>query len=934
MNSVLLGLILSACVVFSATTDTSDYSCDEAGYLNYLSAWTATEKTTSRDSTSAEFKQRLEYFVDSCEKIHEWNLRNKYHMEFTFYADWHADEFDMLSVTEQRYSGLKPEIPSTTPVLNNSNWRHLLPLTNPCDDVFDGQENMLHEVIGRPQNCSVSWAFAITDSIEFAIKKLYLETYDQIVDVALSAQELIDCVAKDHGIQGNRCTAVPLVWGFDYVFENGIAYRQFYPHTNMEADTCNMVEDYQKYHIAGYEKPHVYNKLGLFEMLLKGPTAVALGLDPEYFQYYRSDAEEGPFFNTAYWRPSVYGVVVEYKQYAVDGESDLAQWPFFAVETRLRACDSFIFRLPILESTGDGNIAGIAGFAIRPIVNEMISSGTEAPTTVAPTTAAPTTVAPTTVAPTTIAPTTVAPTTVAPTTVAPTTEAPTTVAPTTVAPTTEAPTTVAPTTVAPTTVAPTTEAPVVPTTEAPTTEAPVVPTTEAPVVPTTETPVIPTTEAPAVPTTEAPVVPTTEAPVVPTTETPVIPTTEAPAVPTTETPVVPTTEAPVVPTTETPVVPTTEAPVVPTTETPVVPTTEAPVTPTTEAPVVPTTEAPVIPTTEVPTTEAPVVPTTEAPVVPTTEAPTAAPTVAPTPAPTTVAPTTVAPTTEAPIVPTTEAPIVPTTEAPIVPTTEAPIVPTTEAPIVPTTEAPIVPTTEAPIVPTTEAPIVPTTEAPIVPTTEAPIVPTSEPTVKPTSFIPPTTEVPVVPTTEGPAMPTTELPTTIPGPVTVYASETEFATLEEIRNDVEILVFIIDSYPDMIEVNLSGFTNLTTLVFESGSFKNAQSVIIESSTVTHIAFRPNTFYGDSVDGSLTLHTPMLQEVIFDANSLHFMHSVHLRGLGAPIQYYVYNGALANVDTIYYMNTYSGYAKAMADAIYASGHAELINIIEESVTPSP
>ena len=363
MNSVLLGLILSACIVFSATTDTSDYSCDEAGYLNYLSAWTVTEKTTSRDASSAEFKQRLEYFIDSCEKIHEWNLRNKYHMEFTFYADWHADEFDVMTVTEQRYTGMKPNIPSTTPVLNNSNWRHLLPLTNPCDDVFDGQDNMLYEAIGRPQNCSVSWAFAITDSIEFAIKKLYLETYDQVVDVALSAQELIDCVAKDHGIQGNSCTAVPLVWGFDYVFENGIAYRQFYPHTNVEADTCTMVEENQKYHIAGYEKPHVYNKLGLFEMLLKGPTAVALGLDPEYFQYYRSDAEEGPFFSTAYWRPSVYGVVVEYKQYAVDGESELAQWPFFAVETRLRACDSFIFRLPILESVSDGNVAGIAGFA-------------------------------------------------------------------------------------------------------------------------------------------------------------------------------------------------------------------------------------------------------------------------------------------------------------------------------------------------------------------------------------------------------------------------------------------------------------------------------------------------------------------------------------------------------------------------------------------
>ena len=854
MNSVLLGLILSACIVFSATTDTSDYSCDEAGYLNYLSAWTVTEKTTSRDASSAEFKQRLEYFIDSCEKIHEWNLRNKYHMEFTFYADWHADEFDVMTVTEQRYTGMKPNIPSTTPVLNNSNWRHLLPLTNPCDDVFDGQDNMLYEAIGRPQNCSVSWAFAITDSIEFAIKKLYLETYDQVVDVALSAQELIDCVAKDHGIQGNSCTAVPLVWGFDYVFENGIAYRQFYPHTNVEADTCTMVEENQKYHIAGYEKPHVYNKLGLFEMLLKGPTAVALGLDPEYFQYYRSDAEEGPFFSTAYWRPSVYGVVVEYKQYAVDGESELAQWPFFAVETRLRACDSFIFRLPILESTGDGNVAGIAGFAIRPIVNELISSATEAPTTVAPT-----------VAPTTVAPTTVAPTE-APTTVAPT------VAPTTVAPTTEAPTTQAP-------VVPTTEAPAVPTTVAPTTQAPVGPTTQAPVVPTTEAPVAPTTEAPVAPTTEAPVVPTTEAPAVPTT-------------------VAPTTEAPVVPTTEAPAVPTTVAP-----------TTDA----TTAAPTLPPTPFPTrepMPTIELPTTKAPTeAPTTQAPVVPTTEAP-------------------AVPTTEAPAVPTTEAPAVPTTEAPVQPTTQAPVVPTTEAPVAPTTEAPAVPTTVAPVVPTTEAPAVPTTEAPAVPTTEAPVQPTSEPTVQPTMFIPPTTEAPVVPTTEAPVQPTMEVINT------VYVNETAYPTLDMIPRDADVLIFASNSYANLVEVNLSGFTKLQSIVFEAGSFTNTHSVSIESATVTKVTFRSKTFYGDSLDGSLTLHTPLLEEVIFDSDALHFVHSIHLRGFSAPIQYYVYNGALANVETIYYMNTFSGYAQAMADAIYASGHAEIINIHEETATSSP
>ena len=35
-----------------------------------------------------------------------------------------------------------------------------------------------------------------------------------------------------------------------------------------------------KYHIAGYEKPSAYNKLGLFDLVMRGPTAVTLGLDP------------------------------------------------------------------------------------------------------------------------------------------------------------------------------------------------------------------------------------------------------------------------------------------------------------------------------------------------------------------------------------------------------------------------------------------------------------------------------------------------------------------------------------------------------------------------------------------------------------------------------------------------------------------------------
>ncbi|OAO11882.1 cysteine proteinase [Blastocystis sp. ATCC 50177/Nand II] len=376
------------------TTKGSDFTCDQAGYLSYLRKWTPEMKCTSRDVNSEEFQKRLEYFIDSCEKIHDWNMRHKYRMEFTFYADWHPEEFEEITTTKQRYSGIKTPVPSVLETYNNSNYRYLMPSLDPCDDVFEAtpaqndngqrrlEENTLREYICKPQNCSVTWAFAVTTSIEYAIKKLYLEEYDQIVEVALSAQELIDCVGKEHGVDGKVCDGLPLVWGFDYIFENGIAYRKFYHHTNVEGE-CQVIDDENKYHIAGYEKPVAYNKLGLFELVKRGPTAVTLGLDPEFFQYYRNDREEGPYFDTAFWRPSVYGVVVEYLQYAVEGEAEDADWPFFAIEARLRACYAFVFRLPIRKSIVDANIAGIAGFAIRPIVLDLLP--TPEPPTMTPT---------------------------------------------------------------------------------------------------------------------------------------------------------------------------------------------------------------------------------------------------------------------------------------------------------------------------------------------------------------------------------------------------------------------------------------------------------------------------------------------------------------------------------------------------------------------
>ena len=356
-------------IVTSAPQSYDDYECNQKGYLQYLSKWSVEEKSTSRNPSTPEFKERLDYFIDSCMKIQDWNSRDKYKMEFTYYADWSVDEFEAITSTTQRYSGVRPEIPVVQPSYNNSSYRSLLPSLDPCDDVIEGG-NDLRSVISKPQSCSVSWAFAVTSSIEYAVKKMYKDEFDQIVNVALSAQELIDCVGKEHGLE-NGCEGMPTMWGFEYIYENGIAFRQYYPHTNVEGE-CKEIEDEHKYHIAGYEKPFAYNKYGLFELMKKGPVAVTLGLDSEYFQYYQSDRASGPYFDTAFWKPSVYGVVVEYSQYESEDSDLMVEWPFFAIESRLRACDSMIFRVPIRDSLDDANIAGITGFAIRPIVSELL----------------------------------------------------------------------------------------------------------------------------------------------------------------------------------------------------------------------------------------------------------------------------------------------------------------------------------------------------------------------------------------------------------------------------------------------------------------------------------------------------------------------------------------------------------------------------------
>ena len=373
------------------TDEKSDFSCDEKGYLEYLSKW-GDAKGTSRDVKSEEFKKRLEYFKQSCKTIHRGSGKRRYKLEFTFYADWAPEEFEEITASVVRYKGVQPET-EVIPIVNNTNYRYLMPSMDPCDG--NGE---LRELISKPQNCSVSWAFAITNSIEYAIKKMYFEEYDQIVEVSLSAQELIDCVGEngedsdgEYDEKKGGCAGFSLASGFDYVSLYGIAYSESYPHRN-EKGACRRKEigEEHRYRIAGYEKPVTYNKLGLFDLMKRGPVAVTMGLDPQYFQYYRSDRDGEFYFDSSSNQPSVYGVVMEYSQFAVDGKDELAKYPYFAVETRLRGCDSMVFRLPILDTVENANVGGIAGLAIRPIVTEMVEVKPTVVPTVVPTTQSPT----------------------------------------------------------------------------------------------------------------------------------------------------------------------------------------------------------------------------------------------------------------------------------------------------------------------------------------------------------------------------------------------------------------------------------------------------------------------------------------------------------------------------------------------------------------
>ena len=108
-----------------------------------MSNWTESEKASSRNPEDKEFAERLEYFKENCLKIIKWNRKDKYKLEFTFYADWSLEEFEKLGSTTQRYTGMKPDIFETEVFFNNTDHMSLHPLTDPCDDVLKEGENTL-----------------------------------------------------------------------------------------------------------------------------------------------------------------------------------------------------------------------------------------------------------------------------------------------------------------------------------------------------------------------------------------------------------------------------------------------------------------------------------------------------------------------------------------------------------------------------------------------------------------------------------------------------------------------------------------------------------------------------------------------------------------------------------------------------------------------
>ena len=224
-----------------------DISCNEKGYKKYLKQWKA-QKSYWNKYSSKEYKMRLGYFKEACKTIQYANAVKSMKLEFTFYSDWDRSEFESITQSLVRYNHYPLATYDIDVGNKNANYRYLMPSMDPCE-----MDPSLRSVVSEPTNRTVSWAFAITNSIEYAIKKRYLEEYDQIVEVSLSAQELIDCANPDpEDPYSIDMGGLSLQTGFNYVMEKGIAYSGYYPYTHSQRK-CKTVAPEHKFYIVSYD---------------------------------------------------------------------------------------------------------------------------------------------------------------------------------------------------------------------------------------------------------------------------------------------------------------------------------------------------------------------------------------------------------------------------------------------------------------------------------------------------------------------------------------------------------------------------------------------------------------------------------------------------------------------------------------------------------
>ena len=73
------------------------------------------------------------------------------------------------------------------------------------------------------------WSITAIESIELAIRIIYLENHDYYVEI-LSGQERISCVPRKYG-DGN-CMSFSITYRFNYAIENGIALSSEYSVAN------------------------------------------------------------------------------------------------------------------------------------------------------------------------------------------------------------------------------------------------------------------------------------------------------------------------------------------------------------------------------------------------------------------------------------------------------------------------------------------------------------------------------------------------------------------------------------------------------------------------------------------------------------------------------------------------------------------------------